>query len=539
MGRKVISGVWIGIALATLALAEGPVLRVGTSGDYPPFSRAGEGFEVEVAKRLARDLGMRIEWVPFRWPELERRLRAGDFDVVMSGVTWRPERDATGWMSRAVAVGGPCVVGDPSPARVAVNRGGVLERWARDAFPAPSVRAVDDNLSMPRLLAAREVEAFVTDSFEAAHLARAGWKIRCEPPRDRKVYWVSPQRAETLGPRIDAWLAAHEEEIAELRERWLGGAGRRDAAAHVTDLVARRLDWMPLVAAAKRRDGRSTTDPAREAAVFRAVRERAAAEGLDPDTVEVLWRELVEAAKTVQRREAAPGTGLDLENDIRPALSRLDTRLVAALAEVAPFTAGPGELEPLGARLDAAGIESVRLALARVRPAPAGFFPSRDAEIAGGLRLLGDDDHFLKLGAGAFDVAQISGERVNAGTRFGAQAELRLGKKILWVGPVAGVLANHDGGVYGYAGGHFDFAWGRWRGGPLLSLGAYEEGDGKDLGGVFQFHVGASLSVQLAGGSRVGFTFAHLSNAFIHDENPGTEFLLLHWMLPLRWGSGS
>ncbi|HSG90170.1 MAG TPA: transporter substrate-binding domain-containing protein, partial [Pseudomonadales bacterium] len=81
------------MALATLALAEEPVLRVGTSGDYPPFSRAGEGFDVDVAKRLARDLGMRIEWVPFRWPELERRLRAGDFDVVMSGVTWRPERD--------------------------------------------------------------------------------------------------------------------------------------------------------------------------------------------------------------------------------------------------------------------------------------------------------------------------------------------------------------------------------------------------------------------------------------------------------------
>ena len=52
------------------------VLRVGTSGDYVPFSSDGEGFDVEVAALLARELGARVEWVPFRWPELSADLAA-------------------------------------------------------------------------------------------------------------------------------------------------------------------------------------------------------------------------------------------------------------------------------------------------------------------------------------------------------------------------------------------------------------------------------------------------------------------------------
>ena len=68
------------------------MLRVGTSGDYAPFSLDGRGFDVDVADALAKHLGMRVEWVHFRWPELRSMIDAGRFDVAMSGVTWRPDR---------------------------------------------------------------------------------------------------------------------------------------------------------------------------------------------------------------------------------------------------------------------------------------------------------------------------------------------------------------------------------------------------------------------------------------------------------------
>src|SRR5205823_1067224 len=87
-------------AIALLAAAclhprpEAPPLRVGTSGDYPPFSLARdgrlEGLDVEIARRFAHDGGRRLELVRFRWPELTRDLPAGRFDLAMGGVPPRP-----------------------------------------------------------------------------------------------------------------------------------------------------------------------------------------------------------------------------------------------------------------------------------------------------------------------------------------------------------------------------------------------------------------------------------------------------------------
>ena len=55
------------------------VLRVGTSGDYAPFSSAGEGrspsgFDIAVARAYAQERGLGLEFVSFRWPDLVRDL---------------------------------------------------------------------------------------------------------------------------------------------------------------------------------------------------------------------------------------------------------------------------------------------------------------------------------------------------------------------------------------------------------------------------------------------------------------------------------
>src|SRR6185369_4490078 len=78
-----------------------PHLRVGTSGDYAPFSvrdASGKvrGFDIEIAEGFADDLGFELEWVSFRWPTLKSQLQDGEFDVAMGGVTWQPARGVLG-----------------------------------------------------------------------------------------------------------------------------------------------------------------------------------------------------------------------------------------------------------------------------------------------------------------------------------------------------------------------------------------------------------------------------------------------------------
>lgn len=361
-------------------------LRIGTSGDYAPFSIADDGvpgaepvpggFDVEIAERFAREAGLRVEWVSFRWPELAADLAAGRFDVAMSGITWIPSRATQGFLTRAVAATGPCWLGAQTPSRVAVNRGGALEQFARRRFAGAEILAVESNRTLPDLLARGAVDAIVTDRFEKRFFQERAWPEHCEPASERKVYWVSPARAHDLGPRLDTWLARNEAAVDALRARWLGGSAPRTELDHVVDLAARRLALMPAVARAKRARGLGLVDPAREKQVLEAVRARAAKAKLDPVSVEALFRLQIELGTRVQARAGdavlADAPALDLATALRPAISGLGDRIVASLATAAPFDAralAAVDLAPLVPWLEPDEREALRAALGAVRPA--------------------------------------------------------------------------------------------------------------------------------------------------------------------------
>ena len=373
---KTIRGFASVLVLAAFAAAAEarPVLRVGISDDYAPFSRHGQGFDVDVACALAGDLGMRVEWVRFRWPELREMVGANRVDVVMSGITWKPERAVVGVLSRAVARGGACVVGDPAAGLVAVNRGGFLESWARRRYPADRVVAFDDNLALPVLLEGGAAAAFVTDSFEIATRARIpGAAIHCEPPRDRKVYWIAPARSDDLAPRIDGWLATHERRLETLRGRWFGEPQPRDDVDDLVDRLARRLAMMPAVAAWKRAHGRPIEDPEREARVLGWAEQRAHATGLRADDVRRLFEVQIDLAKAIERRASDGAPALDLETEIRPALLRVGDEIVARLAALAPLDParlGADRLVPLGGVLEDDEVARLKAALVAVRRGP-------------------------------------------------------------------------------------------------------------------------------------------------------------------------
>lgn len=311
------------------------VLRVGTSGDYAPFSTrdaagAASGFDVELAESLARDLGAELRWVGFRWPELTHRVEAGELDVAMGGISWQPARAVLGYMTRAVARGGPCVLGDAAAQRVAVNRGGVLESWARAHLAGRDIVTVEDNLSLPELLAEQSVGAIVTDSFELRSFTRPGWAARCEPARTRKVYWVAPAAGAELGPRIDAWLRSNTPRVQAAARRWFGEEQRLDSVTHLMDLLARRLELMPLIGAIKAERNLPIEDLPREREVSAAAGAAAARLGLPGGPVAELFTLQMELGKALQRRQKQPSS-LDLGAQIRPALDQLGERILDAI----------------------------------------------------------------------------------------------------------------------------------------------------------------------------------------------------------------
>ncbi len=74
-------------------------LRVGIDATYPPFGIAEgdqlSGFDVDVARAIARDLGVEAELVNASFDGVFPALQNGVFDIVISAVTITPERRAT------------------------------------------------------------------------------------------------------------------------------------------------------------------------------------------------------------------------------------------------------------------------------------------------------------------------------------------------------------------------------------------------------------------------------------------------------------
>ena len=72
------------------------VLRVGMDTFVPwaMKSKTGEfvGFEIDVAKQLAEDMGVKVEFVPTTWAGIIPALLTGKFDVIIGGMGIRPKR---------------------------------------------------------------------------------------------------------------------------------------------------------------------------------------------------------------------------------------------------------------------------------------------------------------------------------------------------------------------------------------------------------------------------------------------------------------
>lgn len=74
-------------------------LKVGMSTFIPwaMRDRKGElvGFEVDVARKVAEDMGVDLELVPTAWDGIIPALIAGKFDVIIGGMSIRPQRNLT------------------------------------------------------------------------------------------------------------------------------------------------------------------------------------------------------------------------------------------------------------------------------------------------------------------------------------------------------------------------------------------------------------------------------------------------------------
>ena len=102
MFRRIMVFVLLAVAVISMAdlldeIRSRGVLRVGQDAGYMPLYGSDEsgnriGFEVDLARKMAEILGVKLQFVIVNWDGIIPALVSGKFDIIFSGMTITPER---------------------------------------------------------------------------------------------------------------------------------------------------------------------------------------------------------------------------------------------------------------------------------------------------------------------------------------------------------------------------------------------------------------------------------------------------------------
>jgi cyclohexadienyl dehydratase len=202
--KKLLGVMTIGLMIAAIGAAQAQTksrldrvlangeLRVGTTGDFNPMtirdpaSRSYKGFEIDAAKQLAKDLGVKVRFVPTDWKTLIAGVIADKYDIVMSGTSINVKRaKAVGYTTPYVYVGTiPLTTKAKSPrfkswddanqpgVKIAVILGTVFEEQALEAFPKATLIKVEAPATAFQEVLSGRADVTITSNIDASKLVQ-------------------------------------------------------------------------------------------------------------------------------------------------------------------------------------------------------------------------------------------------------------------------------------------------------------------------------------------------------------------------------
>lgn len=174
-------------------------LVVGTSADYPPYEfhaiKDGKddivGFDIDIAKEVAKDLGVELEVKDMDFDGLLVALQAGKVDMVFAGMTPTDERKENADFSdiyytathrfilRSGEEGSVKSFDDLKDKKIGVQKGSIQEGIAKDNFDAANIKSLAKVTDLVLDLKNNKVDAILIEEGVA--------KINCDKNKDIAV----------------------------------------------------------------------------------------------------------------------------------------------------------------------------------------------------------------------------------------------------------------------------------------------------------------------------------------------------------------
>ena len=232
-------------------------LRAGVATFVPWVmrSKSGEliGFEIDVAKKIAADMEVEIEFVPTAFSGIIAALIAGEFDIIMTGISLVPKRNLTinfsnpyNWGGIGMAANRKLTDGwkasdfNKKDVTFTVRRGSNDSIWSvKKIAPLATIRQFDDDAQAIQDVLNGTAHAFVTAEPKPTNYARDYSDQVWQPlGKEKLLRWPSAFAVRKGDPDILNWL-----------NNWITLNTERGFIEERHDYWFRTIEWKEQVAA--------------------------------------------------------------------------------------------------------------------------------------------------------------------------------------------------------------------------------------------------------------------------------------------------
>ena len=217
-------------------------VNIGMLIDFPPFGIMGtdgkpDGYDADVAKLLARDLGVTLNLVPVTGPNRIPYLLSGQVDLLVASLGITPERAekvtfSDPYAGISIGVMGLSDVDMSTPEKLAGHTVGVTRASTQDTAvtevaPADAtIQRFDDDATAVQALLSGQVEALGASNIIMAQIKQvAGDKFDEKFELKQQVQGIAVRPgADALLAEINAFLTKVKGngELNAIHEKWLG-----------------------------------------------------------------------------------------------------------------------------------------------------------------------------------------------------------------------------------------------------------------------------------------------------------------------------
>ena len=203
-------------------------LRVGTTGDWDPMSMKDpatnkyKGFDIDVMKELAKDLGVKVKFVPAEWKTIVAGITANRYDISTS-VTKTPKRaEVAGFTTTYYKYGTvPLVLKknlkkfstwnslNNKDVTIATTLGTSQEEKAKEFFPKSKLKSVESPARDFQEVLSGRADGNITSSTEANKLVIKYPQLAIVPDGEKNPAFLAmmvPKNDKTWNNYVSKWI---------------------------------------------------------------------------------------------------------------------------------------------------------------------------------------------------------------------------------------------------------------------------------------------------------------------------------------------